>query len=147
MNHPDHIFESLKQYFGLKYLNPLTRIRDGKNSDPGWKNFGSGMRDKHPGSATLTFKCIVCSSKLYFYESRGRIHKSADDNLCIFFMPCTMVWCSLIQRFQASNLNLIFHLTANFKHKLFFMFNKIRDLCSATEFQKESSTRVNRFKD
>jgi hypothetical protein len=29
------------------------RIRDGKNSDPGWKKFGSGIRDKHPGSATL----------------------------------------------------------------------------------------------
>ncbi len=24
-----------------------------KNSDPGWKNFGSRIRDKHPGSATL----------------------------------------------------------------------------------------------
>ncbi len=23
------------------------RIRDGKNSDPGWKKFGSGIRDKH----------------------------------------------------------------------------------------------------
>jgi hypothetical protein len=36
----------------------LMRIRDGKNSDPRWKKFGSGMekiriRDKHPGSATL----------------------------------------------------------------------------------------------
>ncbi len=28
-------------------------IRDGKNLDPGWKKFGSGIRDKHPGSATL----------------------------------------------------------------------------------------------
>jgi hypothetical protein len=28
------------------------RIRDGKNSDPGWKKFG-GIRDKHPGSAML----------------------------------------------------------------------------------------------
>ncbi len=24
-----------------------------KNSDPGWKKVGSGIRDKHPGSATL----------------------------------------------------------------------------------------------
>jgi hypothetical protein len=24
-----------------------------KNSDPGWKKFGSRIRDKHPGSATL----------------------------------------------------------------------------------------------
>jgi hypothetical protein len=29
------------------------RIRDGKNSDLGWKKVGSGIRDKHPGSATL----------------------------------------------------------------------------------------------
>jgi hypothetical protein len=29
------------------------RIRDGKNSDPGWKKVGYGIRDKHPGSVTL----------------------------------------------------------------------------------------------
>jgi hypothetical protein len=34
-------------------LNSLMRIRDRKNSDPGWKKCGSGIRDKHPGSATL----------------------------------------------------------------------------------------------
>jgi hypothetical protein len=44
-------------------------IRDGKNSDPGWKEFGSGIRDgkkfgsgirdKHPGSATLVESCMV----------------------------------------------------------------------------------------
>ncbi len=54
MNNPDHVSESLRNYFlGLKYLNSLMRIRD-----PGWKIFGSGMekiriRDKHPSSATL----------------------------------------------------------------------------------------------
>jgi hypothetical protein len=31
----------------------LMRIRDGDSSDPGWKKVGSGIRDKHPGSATL----------------------------------------------------------------------------------------------
>jgi hypothetical protein len=30
------------------YLNSLMRIRDGKNSDPGWKKYGSGIRHKHP---------------------------------------------------------------------------------------------------
>ncbi len=36
MNNPDHISESLETIFlGLKYLNSLMRIRDGKNSDPG----------------------------------------------------------------------------------------------------------------
>jgi hypothetical protein len=36
---------------GLKYLNSLIRIRD-----PGWRQFGSGIRDgkkSDPGSATL----------------------------------------------------------------------------------------------
>jgi hypothetical protein len=28
-------------------------IRDGKKSDPGWKKVGPGIRNKHPGSATL----------------------------------------------------------------------------------------------
>ncbi len=41
------------------------RIRDGKNSDPGWKKFGSGMeniriRDKHSGSATLIKSQKAC---------------------------------------------------------------------------------------
>jgi hypothetical protein len=44
MNNPDHIFESLETIFlvflGLKYLNSLMRIRD-----PGWRQFGSGIRD------------------------------------------------------------------------------------------------------
>jgi hypothetical protein len=45
MNNPDHISESLETIFGLKYLS--------FNGDPGWKKFGSGIRDKHPGAATL----------------------------------------------------------------------------------------------
>jgi hypothetical protein len=47
MNNPDHIFKSLDQYFKSKYLNSLMRIRDGKNSDPGWK-FGSGINIPDP---------------------------------------------------------------------------------------------------
>jgi hypothetical protein len=37
MNNPDHNSKSLEKNFGLKYSNSLMRIRDGKNSDPGWK--------------------------------------------------------------------------------------------------------------
>jgi hypothetical protein len=50
MNNPDHISLSLENIFLA-----LMRIRDGKNSDPGWKKVGSGsgIRDKHPGSATM----------------------------------------------------------------------------------------------
>jgi hypothetical protein len=48
MNNPDHISESLKkQFFGLKYLNSLMWIRNGKISDP-----GTGMekfRIREPG--------------------------------------------------------------------------------------------------
>ncbi len=44
-------------FFGLKYLNSL-RIRDGKNSDPGWKKVGSWIRYKHPGSVTLLFRSV-----------------------------------------------------------------------------------------
>jgi hypothetical protein len=43
MNKPDHISESLETISWVKYLNSVMRIRDRKNSDPGWKKFGSGM--------------------------------------------------------------------------------------------------------
>ncbi len=52
MNNPDHIFKNIETIFilflGLKYLNSLMRIRD-----PGWRQFGSGIRDRKksdPGS-------------------------------------------------------------------------------------------------
>jgi hypothetical protein len=48
MNNPDHISESLENFFGLKYLDFLMRIWD-----PGWKKFGSRIRDKRSGSATM----------------------------------------------------------------------------------------------
>jgi hypothetical protein len=46
MNNPDHISQSLETNFWVKIL----KFSD---PDPGWKKFGSGIRDKHPGSATL----------------------------------------------------------------------------------------------
>ncbi len=46
MNNPDVISRSLETIFVFKYSNSLMRIREGKI-------FGSGIRDKHPGSATL----------------------------------------------------------------------------------------------
>ncbi len=48
MNNPDHVSEILKLFFGLKYLNSMMRIRDPEK-------FGSGIRDKHPGSVTLQY--------------------------------------------------------------------------------------------
>jgi hypothetical protein len=41
--------ESLETIFGgLKYLNSLRRIRDGKHLDPWWKKFGSGNNIPDP---------------------------------------------------------------------------------------------------
>jgi hypothetical protein len=43
------------------------RIRDGKNLNPGWKKFESGMEkfgcDKHPGSTTQVFMLLMFRSK------------------------------------------------------------------------------------
>jgi hypothetical protein len=36
MNNPDHISESLKNNFWVKYKNSLMRIREGKKSYPGF---------------------------------------------------------------------------------------------------------------
>jgi hypothetical protein len=46
MNNPDHTSESLGTIFGVE-------IRKFFDEDPGLKKFGSRIRDKHPGSATL----------------------------------------------------------------------------------------------
>jgi hypothetical protein len=56
MNNPDHISESLETIFWVKILEILlcrSWIRDRKIFDLGWKKFGSGIWNKHPGSATL----------------------------------------------------------------------------------------------
>jgi hypothetical protein len=63
MDYPDHISERLETVFGSKYLNSLMRIRD-----PEWKKFGSGIRDKQPGSATL-MRTILFT---FFLLNRGR---------------------------------------------------------------------------
>jgi hypothetical protein len=43
-----YYLELRNHLFGLKYLNSLMRIRDGKNSDPGWKKVGSGIEKNIP---------------------------------------------------------------------------------------------------
>jgi hypothetical protein len=53
MNNLDHISESLQPIFWVKILkffdaDPGSRSRDGKNSDPGWKKFGSGINIPDP---------------------------------------------------------------------------------------------------
>jgi hypothetical protein len=41
MNNPGHISESLETIYWVKKLKLFY-------ADPGWKKFGSGIRDKHP---------------------------------------------------------------------------------------------------
>jgi hypothetical protein len=53
-NNPDHISERLETIFWVKIIKFLMRMRD-----PRWKKFGSGIRDKHPGSATLYKKPLL----------------------------------------------------------------------------------------
>jgi hypothetical protein len=58
MNNSNHISENLETIlFGVKILkffdcgSGMKKIRI-----PGWKKFGSGIRNKHPGSATLVVR-------------------------------------------------------------------------------------------
>ncbi len=62
--------EPRNNFFGLKYLNSLMPIRDGKFQirDPRWKKFGS--RDKHPESATV----VVSLQNVYSVWLRIQIH-------------------------------------------------------------------------
>jgi hypothetical protein len=49
MNHPDHFSKSLETIFWVKILKFF-------DADPGWKKFGSWIRVKHTGSATLEIR-------------------------------------------------------------------------------------------
>jgi hypothetical protein len=56
MNNPDHVsesFETISWVKILKFFECGSGNRNGNNSDPGWKKFESGIRDKNSGSATL----------------------------------------------------------------------------------------------
>jgi hypothetical protein len=59
MNNSDHISENLKIIFWTKILKFDADPGSGREKigfriqGPGWKKFGSRIRDKHPGSATL----------------------------------------------------------------------------------------------
>jgi hypothetical protein len=55
MNIPDYISESFETIFWLKCLNSLMRIRE---SGSGMEKFGSKIRDRCPGSATLDRRYI-----------------------------------------------------------------------------------------
>jgi hypothetical protein len=71
MNIPDHNSVSLKTIFGVKILKFFDA-----DADPGiflTLDPGSGMekiwiRDKHPGSATLTYKLLFLATDLSHYD-------------------------------------------------------------------------------
>jgi hypothetical protein len=60
MNNPDN-FLGLRNHFfafwGVKipkfFEDPGSGMETVRIRDPGWKKVGSGIRDKHPGSASL----------------------------------------------------------------------------------------------
>jgi hypothetical protein len=56
VNIPDHISKSLETIFWVTILKFFDADADPDpgSADSGWKKFGSRIRDKHPGSATLS---------------------------------------------------------------------------------------------
>ncbi len=68
MINPDHRYfrELRNQFFGLKYLNYLMRIRDGK-------------RDKHPGSATLPIFIFFNVSHPKSFACRFKASQSSES--------------------------------------------------------------------
>ncbi len=86
-----YFLEIIKHFFRLKYLNSLMRIRDGNNSDPGWKKVGSGINipdpqhcDKItnfptaiPGTYPLVF--LVIKKQDIEHESPGNLDPNPDS--------------------------------------------------------------------
>jgi hypothetical protein len=53
MNNPDHIFQSLETIFCFFYVFFMVKILKFFDADPGWRQFGSGIRGgkkSDPGS-------------------------------------------------------------------------------------------------
>jgi hypothetical protein len=72
---PGSYFLELRNHFfgfdGVKILkffdvDPGSGIKTVRIRDPGWEKVGSGIRDKHPGSATL-----VCCMKFFSFFTRS----------------------------------------------------------------------------
>jgi hypothetical protein len=98
MNNPDHIFLELRNHFfafwGVKILkffdeDPGSGMETVRIRDPGWKKVGSGIRDKHPGSATLhsgkselfLLICINASLHCFAFIFGSRVKKLPDPDL------------------------------------------------------------------
>ncbi len=57
MNNPNHTSESLETVFWIKILKFF-------DADPGWKKYGSGIRDKHPRFVIVTLLAVANNSGL-----------------------------------------------------------------------------------
>jgi hypothetical protein len=65
-----YFLELRNHFFGVKILkffvaDPGSGMETVRIRDPGWKKVGSGIRDKHPESATL-ISAVVCCFRLIF---------------------------------------------------------------------------------
>jgi hypothetical protein len=73
INKPNQISESLETIFWVrKYFF---------DADPGWKKFGSGIRNKHPGFATLPLRLLFV---LVDSIGTGPVFEPDPDLLCFF---------------------------------------------------------------
>jgi hypothetical protein len=60
--------ESLETIFWVKLLKSLMRIRDGKNSDPGWNKFGSGLNIPDPQYCNRVRKLAIFYRYLRYFS-------------------------------------------------------------------------------
>ncbi len=83
MNNPDHIFwVKILRFFDADPESFLPWIRDGKNLDPG----SVGIRDKHPGSATLIIlktRIEIFSKGASFVTVHERVTQSTNQSMTI----------------------------------------------------------------
>jgi hypothetical protein len=75
MNNPDHISESLETIFWVK------KILKFFEADQGWKKYGSGNQDKHPGSATLLENIQI--AVLWNWNHNFLPWRNGSDTYCI----------------------------------------------------------------
>ncbi len=87
-----------KRFFGFKILKFLMRIRNLFYPDadqelfypgPGMEKFGSGILDKHPGSATLLLSLGIRSRIRFVYVGNGKLKSFC--NPCGHHVTCEIV--------------------------------------------------------
>jgi hypothetical protein len=82
MKQPGSYFLELRNhsfgFFGVKILeffdtDPGSGTETVRIRDPGWKKVGSGIRDKHPGSATLFVIESGSGQLTYFFVNNRKL--------------------------------------------------------------------------